>query len=186
MKKSNIYIYISKTDSYGNGVFAAKHIPEGTLIHELDGDYVTLEGMVERVLTGGKEINDPLQIGNEKYIILDDTSRSFNHACSPNAVICGKSDLISIYDIAAGEEITYDYSLTVAPTDWHMDCLCGSASCRKVASDVSSVPKALLQGYFDAGLLQDYMRDIVPDILAGSYVIPQFEIDALNRLASPE
>ena len=180
MKKSNIYI--SKTDSYGNGVFAAKQIPKGTLIHELDGDHVTLAGMVERVLNGDEKINDPLQIGMENYIILDEASRSFNHACSPNAVVCGKSDLISIRDIAADEEITYDYSLTIAPTDWHMDCLCGSASCRKVAGDVSSVPKELLRGYFDAGLLQDYMREILPDILAGSYVIPQFEIDALNRL----
>jgi hypothetical protein len=181
MKKYNLYI--SKTVLCGNGVFASRKIPKGTLIHQLDGDHVTLEVMVERVLSGDEKINDPLQVGMTNYIILDDTSRSFNHACSPNAVICGMSDLISIRDIVADEEITFDYSLTIAPTDWHMDCLCGSASCRKVASDVRSVPKAILEGYFGVGLLQDYMREIVPEILAGTYVIPQFEIDALNRLA---
>ena len=183
MAKAEPGYYLAETNLYGNGVFVRSPIPKGVLICTLGGDHVSLDEMVMRVLSGDEAINNPLQVGMQQYIICDEISRSFNHSCSPNTIACGKSDLISIREIATGEEITFDYSLTIAPTDWQMDCLCGSASCRKVASDVSTVPDEILKGYFDAGLLQDYMREILPDILAGTYVIPQFELDALNRLS---
>lgn len=139
--------------------------------------------MIRRVLDKGEAINDPIQIGMREYIILDFTSHSFNHACSPNTIVCGKSDLISIKNIVIGDEITYDYSLTIAPTDWRMECKCGSPTCRSVASDVSAAPRVVLLKYYNAGLLQDYMREILPDVIDGTYRMPQFEIDALKKLS---
>lgn len=176
-------IRVSETNTYGLGVFASSFIPKGEIVYNLDGHHVCLDEMINRVLDGDEAINDPLQIGMQEYIILDFTSHSFNHNCSPNAIVCGKSDLISIRDISIGDEVTFDYSLTIAPTDWRMECKCGSPLCRGVASDVSTVPRAVLLEYFNAGLLQDYMREILPNVIDGTYRIPQFEIDALKKLS---
>jgi SET domain-containing protein len=62
-----------------------------------------------------------------------------NHSCGPNAGIVGQSALVAMRDIAAGEEITFDYVMTdsdaVGITPFEMKCLCGDARCRGLVTD---------------------------------------------------
>jgi uncharacterized protein len=54
-----------------------------------------------------------------------------NHSCQPNCEtdqIRGKMWIIALRDIAAGEELTYDYNLFDGEDD--APCLCGSKRCR--------------------------------------------------------
>ena len=56
-----------------------------------------------------------------------------NHSCDPNCEtkeIKGRVWVLSVRDIAAGEELTYDYNLYDGDEDEAL-CNCGSANCRQ-------------------------------------------------------
>jgi len=56
-----------------------------------------------------------------------------NHSCAPNCEtkeIKGRVWVLSLRDIAAGEELTYDYNLYDGDEDEAL-CNCGAANCRK-------------------------------------------------------
>ncbi|MFM9112148.1 MAG: SET domain-containing protein [Actinomycetota bacterium] len=55
---------------------------------------------------------------------------SINHSCEPNLGFVSATRLVARRDIAAGEELTYDYATSdSAPYD-EFDCACGSPQCR--------------------------------------------------------
>lgn len=57
-----------------------------------------------------------------------------NHSCGPNAELRldrPRIHLVALGDIAAGEEITFDYAAAY-PGAWAMKCKCGAVSCRGV------------------------------------------------------
>lgn len=56
----------------------------------------------------------------------------FDHSCSPNAGIKGHLLMVAMRDIAAGEEITYDYAMTDADFKYSFPCRCQSKNCRGV------------------------------------------------------
>ena len=78
-----------------------------------------------------------LQIAeNEHLAAVADASgvhpawRFLNHACEPNACLDGRR-LIALFDLAPGDEVTFDYDTT----EWDMAapfaCACGALSCRR-------------------------------------------------------
>lgn len=52
-----------------------------------------------------------------------------NHSCEPNTAIDGYRCFRAIKNINAGEEITFDYSISDDEDDWGFACLCGTESC---------------------------------------------------------
>jgi hypothetical protein len=180
--RTSPWLITKDTRKYGNGVFAAERIPKGHLIFVLGGERMDLAQLVARVNAEREDIDDPLQIGKRTYLDLDELSRTFNHSCSPSAGLRNTSQLFSLRDISQGEEVTYDYSLTIAPTDWWMKCRCGAATCRKVVGDVLSVPRSRLQEYQKMGALQRYMKLLLHSMEGGRYRRPKYEDGALRRL----
>ncbi|MEQ1613872.1 MAG: SET domain-containing protein-lysine N-methyltransferase, partial [Hyphomicrobiaceae bacterium] len=124
----------------GQGVFASAPIAKGAVIHQMGGETVGLATCIVRIATRQLSIDDPLPIGRFTFIALDTFSNRFNHSCAPNALLRGKAELFAIRDIAAAEEITFDYSTTLRRMFysrlWRMPCNCGAASCRRFVSDV--------------------------------------------------
>jgi len=175
-------LIIKNTKKYGKGIFATEKIKQGEIIHVLSGDRMDFVEMAKRVNSRKEYIDDPLQIGKRTYIDLDKFSRYFNHSCDPNAGLRKNSELFVLRDIEKGEEITYDYSTTIAPTRWCMKCKCGSKNCRKVLGDVRSIPKRQLEKYKKLGALQKYMKPILKEVEAGHYIIPKYEILLLEKL----
>lgn len=174
---------IKETRKYGKGVFAARDIATNEMIHLLSGATIDVRDLVARVNAGKENIDDPLQVGKRTYLDLDAVSRTFNHSCDPNAALRKRSELFAIQDIPKGAEITYDYSLTVAPTDWRMKCRCGAASCRKELGDVLSVPTTVRHRYRKLGAIQRYMKRLLRDIdKTGAYRRPAYESAALKSL----
>ena len=55
-----------------------------------------------------------------------------NHSCEPNLGMCGNVLLVSMRDIAAGEELTIDYATFLGDPGFAMECHCGAAACRGV------------------------------------------------------
>lgn len=176
---------IKNTRKYGKGVFAARDILKKEVIHVFTGETVSVHDIVDRVNTGHENIDDPLQVGKKTYIDLDDISRSFNHSCNPNAALRKRSELFALRDILKGEEITFDYSLTIAPTEWQMRCSCNAVNCRRILGDVLSIPKTIRARYAKIGAMQYYMKRILQDIeQVGTYRMPSYEVESLKKLKS--
>lgn len=83
------------------------------------------------------------QVEREQYICPVELRResadgvfNVNHSCEPTAGFQGQITMVSIQDLAAGEEVTFDYAMTDVSSEeegWEdMECLCGTPSCRKV------------------------------------------------------
>jgi carboxylesterase len=143
------------------GVFAAQAFAAGDVVHMMDGRRLSTLRCVAEIATLRIRMDDPLQINNHAYIALDDVSIRFNHSCNANSAIRGERELFALRPIAQGEEITFDYSLTVRPTvytrNWRMPCNCGASDCRRVIGDLFTVPAGKRQAAIDRGALQDYM-----------------------------
>ena len=60
----------------------------------------------------------------------------FNHSCEPNCGLIGNSCFVSLKDIPAGEELTYDYQTldTEGSLYTGLNCKCGSTNCRGILS----------------------------------------------------
>jgi len=175
-------LVVKSTQKYGKGVFANEDIKKGEKIHVLSGERMDSVEMAKRVNSKKEHINDPFQIGKKTYIDLDEFSRTINHSCDPNAGIRKNSELFALHDIKKGEEVTYDYSATIAPTRWNMKCKCGLKNCRKILGDVTSIPKEQIKKYKKLGALQKYMKPLLKEVEAGKYVMPKYEILLLERL----
>lgn len=176
------WLEVKETGKYGQGVFAKADFKAGEVIHVFGGVRFSAKEFVERLCSGNGRLDDPLQIGKRTYLDLDDFSRRFNHSCDPNAGMRKTCEIFAIRDIRRGEEIVYDYSLTVAPTEWEMKCRCGSARCRKIVGDIRSVPPGRLEQYKKLGALQDYMKALLRDAKRNGWRIPDYERKVLAQL----
>lgn len=173
---------IKDTGKYGKGVFAVENIKKGKIIYVLNGKRFDTMDMVKRINSDKENIDDPLQVGKRTYIDLDKISHAFNHSCDPNTGIRKRSEMFALRDIKKGEELTYDYSSVIAPTEWKMKCKCNSKNCRKILGDILSLPKKQIEHYKKIGALQKYMKPILRDIESGKYKIPKYELLALKML----
>lgn len=97
----------AKRSSAGLGLFALEFIPKGARILEYVGVVRSAsEDIVNKYIFS---VNSKIDIdGSPRYNI----ARYINHSCLPNAesqIKKGHVWITAIKDIAAGEEITYDY-----------------------------------------------------------------------------
>jgi uncharacterized protein len=145
----------------GMGVFALAPIMKGDVVHDMGGEVITLATCIARIALGRLNIDDPLPVGNYTFLQLDRFSNRFNHACEPNAGLRRASQMIALTSIAAGQEITFDYSTTMRRNFysrwWSMPCNCGAATCRRKIGDVRTIPHERLSAYIKAGSLQDFI-----------------------------
>lgn len=143
----------------GKGTFATQEIACGEYITTLSGMPVEVEDISEFCIQHGVSGDDPLQVGDALFLILNLDSKTINHSCQPNAGLRNKSDLFATRDIKINEEITYDYSTTSGVRDtWSMPCGCQSEICRKLIANVLSVPSATLNRYIKLNALPDYIK----------------------------
>ena len=116
----NRILVVKDTGKYGKGVFAGRDIKKREIIYTLGGKRMGVNDFIKNVLSGKENLDDQFQIGKKTYINLNELSRTFNHSCNLNGGIRKKSELFALRDIKGGEEITYDYSLTIAPLENEM------------------------------------------------------------------
>jgi SET domain-containing protein len=143
-----------RSSATGRGVFATEPIAAGALLMRFTGPLLRYAQTTPQTLA--------LQIGPDLYIGesggLDDC---VNHSCAPNAglVIDGTDvRLIALRDIAAGEQVTFDYSTTMDEDDFEFDCLCGAADCRGRIRDFKHLDVSLKRRYAQLGIVPTYNR----------------------------
>lgn len=147
----------------GRGVFAVRDISAGAVVYDLAGKLVTKAQCIVDVLTLRARIDDPLSVSEDEYLLLDWHSNSFNHSCEPNVGIRGRTEMFALRPIRLGEEIEFDYSVTVPPNMftslWSMKCSCGSEHCRLKIGNLSTISDGKLSAYLEAGAIQDHAKN---------------------------
>ena len=136
-------IQIRTSDVHGKGVFAVQDIAEGEVLIEYTGQIISWQAAQDR------HPHDPLQPNHTFYFHVDEdrvidanfggnSSRWINHSCAPNCFADEHGSRIfitALRNIAAGEELNYDYGLMLderysKKLKAEYPCYCGAASCR--------------------------------------------------------
>ena len=126
---------------HGRGVYARRAIPEGTSIIEYTGERITkVEAMkreAQRLARRARGQDGCVYIFelNARHDLDGRTrgnvARLINHSCVPNCYVDvrrGRIWIVARREIAAGEELTFDYGFRFS--EWrHHACRCGSARC---------------------------------------------------------
>jgi SET domain-containing protein len=165
LKAETLKVVLQESPIDGVGVFAAVDIPKGHPVLKIDDSRQVSadhplnesEGEYERhcdYLAGGK------------VVLMQSPERHINHTCNPNTyvkTIAGIRYVFALADIAAGEEITYDYCINgFGDTIWQ--CNCGSARCRReIHSDFFHLPHDLQLEYLpllDDWYLEEYETQV--------------------------
>jgi len=141
--KHTVPYRVRRSRIHGTGVFATRPIVRGTRIIEYVGERVSHAEADRRY--AGKDVRD-----NHTFLFTVDArtvidagvggnaARFINHSCEPNceAVLTRRRVfIVALRDIAAGEELAYDYGIERAADDPPglaeiFGCRCGAASCR--------------------------------------------------------
>lgn len=159
-------IEVRTSNISGKGTFAKKKIACGEYITTLSGEAVISGTDVSELCANlGITGDDPLQIDDTLFLILNYASKTINHSCNPNAGVRNRSDLYAIRDIDIDEEITYDYSTTSGTNDaWTMFCECQANHCRDVIGNILSLPSHVLEKYQAENALPDFIKKQLANI----------------------
>jgi len=116
---------------HGTGVFAAERIPRGEVVLSIDDSrIVDDEHPMQEALGEKPDHCDYLPDGTT--VLMATPEHYINHSCDPNVFaysVCKRRFAISLRDIAAEEEILWDYSIGAVGGDvW--TCRCGASNCR--------------------------------------------------------
>jgi hypothetical protein len=127
---------------FGRGLFAARNIKSGETVLRFRGQLIDFQRSrnprFERFC---------VQIGPGLYTLTWAPERYINHSCEPNLGFQNSRTLCSICPIEHGEELTFDYSTSMAENAWTMACCCGTKSCRRVVGDFTDLPEDLKTHY---------------------------------------
>jgi uncharacterized protein len=137
-------IQVRRSGVHGKGVFAVKPIEPGDTLIEYTGEVIPWQEALDR------HPHDPSQPDHTFYFQLDDgervidalyggnAARWINHACEPNCEAdeeAGRVFIKALRPIAPGEELFYDYRLSIderlTPSlKKRFECRCGADNCR--------------------------------------------------------
>ncbi len=138
---SSPWISAATSGIHGRGVYAKVAIPDGTRIIEYTGERITkaeaLRREQQRLARQARGGDDSVYIFvlNQRHDLDGRRSRSvarlLNHSCAPNCKtenLRGHIWITARRDIAAGEELTFDYGYSYK--EWRIHpCRCGTPKC---------------------------------------------------------
>lgn len=119
----------------GKGLVATALIRAGEVVSRLEPDQPHY--LIAEVLTWSQEAQDTLlhygyQCSETEIVSEQGPEKYMNHSCDPNTYWANDETMIARRDIAAGEELTYDYATTEITIPFEMTCRCGSPLCRQI------------------------------------------------------
>ncbi len=122
-----------KSGINGKGCFALAKLPARKKIGEFVGEKIRNREAARRVARGGQvricQLDDDWSIDASRG---GDATAFINHSCGPNCfsrVLHRRLLFFALRDIAAGEEITLDYTPSQHPG---RPCTCGADNCRGI------------------------------------------------------
>jgi hypothetical protein len=149
-------IQVRRSGVHGKGVFALKPIEPGETLIEYTGEVISWQQALDR------HPHDPSQPDHTFYFQLDDgkrvidalyggnAARWINHACDPNCEadeVDGRVFIKALRPIAPGEELFYDYRLSIderltPALKKRFECRCGAENCRGTMLQPKRAPRS--------------------------------------------
>jgi uncharacterized protein len=136
-------IQVRRSGIHGKGVFALQDIAAGDTLIEYVGEIISWEEALARHPHDPQNPNHTFYFHIDEKRVIDalyggNSSRWINHACDPNCEADeqdGRIFIKALRDIAAGEELNYDYGLIIderytKKLKAEYPCWCGAATCR--------------------------------------------------------
>ncbi|HEY0948032.1 MAG TPA: SET domain-containing protein-lysine N-methyltransferase [Candidatus Paceibacterota bacterium] len=145
MKKA--LLSVLESPIHGYGVFTRQALKRGQFIAELRGSRVYYE---PTIYGQSNRYGDWIGIGKNTWIDPIDEFQYLNHSCAPTAGLKGsrKLRLYALRDIAAGEEITIDYSTTEEDVDYCFETEePESPAFRKFIGPIQTLPEKTYREY---------------------------------------
>jgi len=149
---------------FGNGLFAKKNIPAGTVLCYISGNETDF---AKTVALKEKE-SHALQVDLGRYILCESPFLYSNHSCNPNCGISPQFEMIALKNIKAGEELLWDYSTSMLERHWTMECSCGEKECRKIVTDFDLLPHEVQTKYLRLNIVLPYIVQFLQQQLAKS------------------
>lgn len=136
-------IQTRRSGVHGKGVFAVQDIAEGETIIEYVGEIISWPDAQARHPHNPDDSNHTFYFHVDETRVIDalyggNSSRWINHCCAPNCEADeqgGRVFIKALRNIAAGEELNYDYGLIIderytPKLKAEYPCWCGVQTCR--------------------------------------------------------
>jgi uncharacterized protein len=143
MSTSGRRLQVRRSGVHGKGVFALRALRAGETLIEYRGEMINWKEALRRHPHDPKDPNHTFYFHIDEDHVIDakhggNAARWINHSCEPNCRAEQRGLQVFIEaqrDIAAGEELFYDYGLIIderytPKLKKQYECRCGSASCR--------------------------------------------------------
>lgn len=136
MKQASTHYVSPKLEARTNlakgnyGLFACRPIQAGELLIVWGGLIVTGEELA--CFPPEKQMHS-VQVEEDLYQLSPrdpEPGDYINHCCAPNAGLSGQVAVVAMRDIAAGEEVCFDYAMSDGSPYDEFTCACGASTCR--------------------------------------------------------
>ena len=146
----------------GQGIVAMKAYAPGAVICTIKGKVVTGDDVWRYWETEPRLGENCFRYDADHYLNPEGEIGAFaNHSCNPNAGVfkTGRRLMLkAIKPIAAGEEVSHDYSTLLGADDvWKMRCNCGEPGCRKLIMNYRSLPAAVMRKYRELRIIPEFI-----------------------------
>jgi uncharacterized protein len=168
----------------GMGVYACAPIRRGEVVSMWGGRVIP----VEEIYYYNEDLRRYL-IQVEEGLFLTpswptEPAEYFNHSCDPNTGLSGQSALVALRDIAAGEEVCFDYAMSESHPLFEFDCQCGTALCRgRMSAEDWRIRELQIRyaGYFSPYLQRriDALRRVEP--IVAEPAAPELQVVSASR-----
>jgi SET domain-containing protein len=136
-------IQVRRSGVHGKGVYALQPLAKGQTVVEYVGEVITWKEALRRHPSNPDDPNHTFFFHLDDSHVIDagvggNAARWINHACNPNCEADeqdGRVFIRALRNIAPGEELFYDYGLTVderytPKLKREYACRCGAPRCR--------------------------------------------------------
>lgn len=146
----------------GRGIVALKPFAPGTVICQVRGKIVTAAAVWRYWDTDPRRGENCFRYDDDYYLDPEGEIGAYaNHSCHPNAgvVMAGRRLMLrAIAPIAAGDEVTHDYSTLLGDDDiWQMKCNCGAPDCRRLVRTIGRLPADVRARYVALGIIPEFI-----------------------------
>ena len=141
--KAKKRIEVRSSGVHGKGVYALVPIEAGETLVEYKGERISWDLAMDRHPHDPKQPNHTFYFSLETGEVIDalyggNKARWINHSCDPNCEadeVKGRVFIKALRDLLPGEELFYDYGLTIderytKKLKKEYACYCGAADCR--------------------------------------------------------
>jgi SET domain-containing protein len=124
-------LVVRSSSIHAAGCYTTRPIKKGVRLCEYDGPRMTKA--VADARYEDRHVTYLFACGGNQVIDGFGTPMFFNHSCDPNCETeqdeHGRIYISTVRDVAAGEELTYEYNLHDSDED-SQDCYCSAPNCR--------------------------------------------------------